>query len=201
MNVEPQDRGYAELHNGVFSRLLRFYRNVTGLSRSWTIPMARPVAGAIIKTLVFTLIVPGSVVVLVPWWILQGRGAVMFSGAGVASLVLIVIGGAIYFRCAWEFAYSGLGTPAPIDPPKVLIARGFNRFVRNPMYGGVTTIVVGEALLFHSRELLIYAACLWLAFHFFVILYEEPALTRKFGAAYDDYRRTVPRWLPRFRRT
>ena len=158
-----------------------------------------PVLAPILKTLLFTILVPGSVTVLVPYLLLPAHSRVNWDSLGYLGLTALVAGTAIYLRCAWEFAYRGFGTPAPLDPPKVLVSRGLNRFVRNPMYLGVLTIVLGEAALFRSRQLLIYAACLAVAFHLFVVFYEEPALKRQFGETYDEYQRIVPRWIPRFR--
>ena len=113
--------------------------------------------------------------------------------------MVIGAGTAIYLRCAWDFAYHGRGTPAPIDPPKILIFRGLHRFVRNPMYLGVLCVIFGQAELFRSVRILIYGVCLWLVFHLFVIVYEEPTLRKQFGASYEEYRRMVPRWIPKFR--
>jgi protein-S-isoprenylcysteine O-methyltransferase Ste14 len=112
-------------------------------------------------------------------------------------VLLIASGAAFYLWCAWEFAAAGLGTPAPIDPPKVLVARGLYRVVRNPMYVGVLLVLLGESLVFGSWALLRYAVLVWLCFHLFVVLYEEPALRRKFGASYEGYRKRVWRWTPR----
>jgi protein-S-isoprenylcysteine O-methyltransferase Ste14 len=154
--------------------------------------------GPILKTLLFTIVAPGSVTVLFPYWILGRRPNLVLHALGMFGIILVAVGAAIYLRCAWEFAYRGLGTPAPIDPPKVLVSRGLHRFVRNPMYVGVLTVVLGEAALFHSRDLLIYGAIVALAFHLFVVLYEEPTLRRQFGEAYEEYCRTVRRWMPRF---
>src|SRR5439155_13741458 len=95
-----------------------------------------------------------------------------------------------------RFAIQGRGTPAPTAPPTRLVVTGLYRFVRNPMYVGVLALVVGQALLFGSWPLLGYAAGLWLAFHLFVVLYEEPALRRRFGPTYVAYRGSVPRWIP-----
>ena len=94
---------------------------------------------------------------------------------------------------------TGRGTPAPIDPPKELVARGLYRYVRNPMYVGVMSILVGEALIFASRTLVWYAVTVFIGFNLFVLLYEEPTLRHKFGAAYERYCAAVPRWLPRLR--
>jgi protein-S-isoprenylcysteine O-methyltransferase Ste14 len=155
--------------------------------------------GPALKTLLFTILVPGSVTILVPHLILPPASRVSRDAWGYLGLAALVGGAAIYLRSAWMFAYRGVGTPAPVDPPKVLVDCGLNRFVRNPMYIGVLAIVLGEAAIFGSRQLLIYSASLALCFHLFVVFYEEPALKRQFGKTYDEYQRTVPRWIPRFR--
>ncbi len=92
----------------------------------------------------------------------------------------------------------GLGTPAPIAPTKFLVISGLHRYVRNPMYIGVALVILGQAALFRSPHLAEYAALMLLIAHTFVVLYEEPTLRRQFGASYEEYRRTVPRWIPRF---
>jgi len=112
----------------------------------------------------------------------------------------MLLGAAIYFRCAWDFAFAGRGTPAPIDPPKELVVKGLYRYTRNPMYIGVLTLLFGEAVFFASRQILIYAGVVFLIFHLFVMLYEEPALRRKFGDSYQRYCSAVPRWFPKIRR-
>lgn len=157
--------------------------------------MARIVA--ILKTAVFTIFVPGTVAGYVPYRLLGSRANPVLDALGVLGIMAIILGGMGYFICAWNFAYHGLGTPAPIDPPKTLIVRGLNRYVRNPMYVSVLLVIFGEAALFHALRLAEYAAWAWVFFHLFVILYEEPALKRKFGNSYDEYRNSVPRWIPR----
>lgn len=117
------------------------------------------------------------------------------------GLAAIGVGAALLFICIWEFARSGRGTLSPVDPPRELVVRGLYRYVRNPMYLSVTTIVLGEVLLTGSRALLIYWAIWFAAVNLFVIGYEEPALRRQFGEAYERYTREVRRWLPRFRAT
>ena len=96
-----------------------------------------------------------------------------------------------------RFALDGLGTPAPIAPPRHLVVRGAYRYVRNPMYVALLAIVFGQALLLGNVELIVYGAVFWVACHFFVVLYEERNLGGRFGAAYEKYRAAVPRWLPR----
>jgi protein-S-isoprenylcysteine O-methyltransferase Ste14 len=153
----------------------------------------------ILNTILFTIFVPGTVAVLIPRWILGGfaapaNGPVTWFGAAV-----LAIGAAIYFRCAWEFAVRGLGTPAPIAPAKFLVTTALHHYVRNPMYIGVALVIFGEAVVFRSLHVAEYAAIMLLVAHTFVVLYEEPALHRQFGASYDEYRRSVPRWIPKLR--
>jgi protein-S-isoprenylcysteine O-methyltransferase Ste14 len=107
-----------------------------------------------------------------------------------------LLGASIYLWCAWDFTFAGRGTPAPIDPPKELVVRGLYRYVRNPMYVGVVSILFGEALFFESRILFEYAVIVFIFFYLFVVLYEEPILMKKFGESYRNYCRVIPRWIP-----
>lgn len=111
----------------------------------------------------------------------------------------IALGALVYIRCAWDFTFTGKGTPAPWDPPQRFVSRSLYRIVRNPMYVGLVLILLGEAMAFHSLTLLVYAALLGTGFHLRVVWYEEPTLRKKFGTAYDHYCRVVPRWIPKFR--
>src|SRR5580700_10423619 len=156
--------------------------------------------GPLLKTLVFTVVVPGTVAVVIPRYLIGGFSVPAFGPLPAFGCLAIVLGACIYFRCAWEFAVRGLGTPAPIAPTKFLVVSGLHRYVRNPMYIGVWLVVLGEAALFHAPLLIAYAAFLCLPVYLFVIFYEEPTLHRQFGTSYDEYRRAVPRWIPRFRK-
>ena len=155
----------------------------------------------ILNTVIFTVLVPGTVAVYVPIILVGGfrtpaSGLLTWFGA-----VVTAIGAAIYFRCAWEFAVRGLGTPAPIAPTKFLVTTALHRHIRNPMYVGVALVILGQAVLFRSFHLVEYAAVMLLIAHLFVVFYEEPTLRRQFGESYEAYRRTVPRWIPRLRGT
>ena len=99
-----------------------------------------------------------------------------------------------------RFVRQGHGTPAPMAPPGRLVVSGPYRAVRNPAYLTALGVLLGEALLLGSRAVLVYAGAMAVAFHLFVVLYEEPALRRKFGAEYEAFCREVPRWIPRLRR-
>ena len=152
-----------------------------------------------IKTVLFTILVPGTAMVLVPYLLLAWDirmfsfeiGAVRFVG-----LLPILLGAVTYLWCAWDFTFTGRGTPAPIDPPKQLVVKGLYRYVRNPMYVGLTLILLGEAFLFESAVLILYAGFLLGCAHLFVVYYEEPTLRRLFGTSYESYCKTVPRWIP-----
>jgi protein-S-isoprenylcysteine O-methyltransferase Ste14 len=117
--------------------------------------------------------------------------------AQVAGLAVGAAGAAAALWCVLAFAVIGRGTPAPFDPPRRLVARGPNRFARNPMYLGAALALAGAALFFGSPALLGFTALFLACCHLFVVRYEEPTLRRLFGNDYDAYRRRVPRWIPR----
>jgi protein-S-isoprenylcysteine O-methyltransferase Ste14 len=154
--------------------------------------------GPLIKTVIFTVLVPCMVGGYIPYRLAVGGGERRDLGAlRYLGLIPVALGAAIYLWCAWDFAVVGRGTPAPVDPPKELIARGLYRWVRNPMYVGVLSATLGQALLFGAPIVVGYAALAFTLFHLFIVLYEEPTLAATFGEAYQRYRRTVPRWIPR----
>lgn len=155
---------------------------------------------AAFKTLIFTILVPGTVAVLLPYRLASSPaawGSLSLGSFRYFGLVLMAIGAMTYLWCAWDFAFAGKGTPAPIDPPKELVVRGLYKHVRNPMYIGVLSLVLGQAIWFEAVILLAYAGIVFLFFNAFVLFYEEPALRRKFGELYQRYCRIVPRWIPR----
>jgi protein-S-isoprenylcysteine O-methyltransferase Ste14 len=164
------------------------------------------------KTAIFTLLVPFSVGIWIPDRIHRtsaGYFAHTYSGPASASAFVnparfflayasLLLGAVFYMWCAWDFAVKGMGTPAPIDAPKHLVVNGLYRYVRNPMYVGVSCLVVSRALLFWSLPILFYLVLVVLLANLFVRGYEEPHLRNAFGEEYLNYCREVPRWLPRF---
>jgi protein-S-isoprenylcysteine O-methyltransferase Ste14 len=150
----------------------------------------------LLKNLLFTLLVPGTIGVYVP--LLLARGRPPATGAQfLLALALLALGGVIYAWCVWDFAVFGRGTPAPIDAPKKLVVRGLYRYTRNPIYVGVLTTLAGWAIMYGRPGLLIYLVCVGVGFHLFVVFYEERRLRQQFGDEYRDYCEKVGRWLPR----
>lgn len=154
-----------------------------------------------VKTLFLTLLVPGTACFFIPYLILKPTGMDMVSSPilRILGVLLMALGICGFSWVSQAFVRLGKGTPAPFDPPKEFVANGLYRFVRNPMYLGAVTVILGEAILFGSWRLFIYAAAVLATLHFFVILYEEPSLYRRFGEPYRQYTQTVPRWMPRFK--
>lgn len=152
------------------------------------------------EAIAFSVVVPGAMWYWVPrevlgLWPAQVRPA-SWSIWHSASLLLLAPGLAIYLRCLWEFAARGRGIPAPLDHPKTLVVSGLYQYVRNPMYLGGLLTLLGEASFFQSPGCVTYAIGWFVMVHFTVLFYEEPNLTRKFGASYLRYRSVVRRWIP-----
>jgi protein-S-isoprenylcysteine O-methyltransferase Ste14 len=154
-----------------------------------------------IRTLLFTVVVPGTVLAWAPWFLIAGPERVAAhwppattDAASVAQVAMIAFGTFTYLLCALRFAFEGQGTPDPLAPPKKLVTGGLYRFTRNPMYVGVVIALAGEAWWLASPAMAIYAAIVAIAFHLRVVIYEEPALRRLFGTDFDVYRARVKRW-------
>jgi protein-S-isoprenylcysteine O-methyltransferase Ste14 len=114
-----------------------------------------------------------------------------------AVVVVLGLGLAVW---TWQlFSTLGRGTLAPWDPTSKLVVRGPYRYVRNPMITGVATILAGEALFFRSWGIAIELGVFVIVNAIYFPFVEEPALRRRFGAEYEQYRAHVPRWLPRVR--
>ena len=152
-----------------------------------------------LKTLIFTILVPGTVLGIIPWLLLRWSGEAVMPALSIwlIGLLPLLIGVVLYFWCAGAFTFIGKGTPAPIDAPIFLVREGPYQWVRNPMYIAVLAVVIGEAILFHALVLVGFALLAWVMVHLFVVFYEEPTLRKAFGAEYDTFRTNVPRWIPR----
>jgi protein-S-isoprenylcysteine O-methyltransferase Ste14 len=156
---------------------------------------------AVLGTAVFLLLAPGFVVGFVPWWISRWHVHAPFLGFTpfrIIGALLIAAGIPVLLESFGRFALQGIGTPAPVFPTRRLVVKGFYRYVRNPMYIGVVSMLLGQALLLGDIRILAYAALGWLVTHLFVLTYEEPTLRKSFGAEYENFCAHVPRWIPRF---
>jgi protein-S-isoprenylcysteine O-methyltransferase Ste14 len=152
-----------------------------------------------LKSFLFLIVAPGMVAGYIPLGWLRYGTQIQTGFFSYVAFPLWLTGVAALLWCFWDFLVKGRGTPAPIDPPKELVISGLYKYVRNPMYVGVLLVIIGHFLWFGFWNLLIYAALVFIAFHSFVTYYEEPNLKNRFGGAYADYLKRVPRWIPRFR--
>jgi protein-S-isoprenylcysteine O-methyltransferase Ste14 len=116
----------------------------------------------------------------------------------VFGVVLVTAAIIALVECFARFAFVGRGVPVPVAPTETLVVSGLYRSCRNPMYVCVVGAIVGQAFILGSSALLLYAGVVWVIFHLFVLVYEEPTLARQFHN-YRDYKVHVPRWLPRLR--
>jgi protein-S-isoprenylcysteine O-methyltransferase Ste14 len=155
---------------------------------------------AAIGSSLFFAVAPGIVAGLIPWWLSRwSERDPMPYGAWlqVAGALLVLLGVPVLLHAFARFVVEGLGTPAPVAPTQHLVVGGLFRWVRNPMYLAVWSVIGGQALLFASAWTAVWLALVVAATMGFVRLYEEPTLRATFGQEYDDYMARVPRWLPR----
>jgi protein-S-isoprenylcysteine O-methyltransferase Ste14 len=156
---------------------------------------------ALLGSAIFLVIAPGTLAAYVPWTFTRWRLALPLFGffpLRVVGCLMIAAGLPVLLDSFARFAIQGLGTPAPVAPPQHLVVTGLYRYMRNPMYVAVVSLIFGQGLLFGSVSLLEYGLVVWLGFFAFVVLYEEPTLRGKFGKEYEDYCSRVRRWIPRF---
>jgi protein-S-isoprenylcysteine O-methyltransferase Ste14 len=157
------------------------------------VTQARAAAGS----LVFLLVAPGVVAGLVPWLLTGWDSTGPPLALRVAGGVLIAAGVAVLLSAFARFVIEGIGTPAPVAPTEHLVVGGLYRHLRNPMYVAVAATIVGQAALLGRPALLLYALAFMAVVAAFVYGYEQPVLSERFGAEYEDYRRNVPAWWPR----
>jgi len=156
----------------------------------------------LVGSLVFFVLVPGTVAGWGPYWLTGWRMQPPLLGMAslrIVGALLVIVGLASLVESILRFAIVGLGTPAPIAPPTRLVVSGQYRHVRNPMYLAVLATLVGQSLVLGSVVVLQYAVVLWSIVHAWVLFYEEPRLSAQFGEPYLRYRQNVRRWWPSVR--
>ncbi len=137
---------------------------------------------AILGSALFFAVAPSTVAGLVPWWITRWEFRPPFfdlDATRAVGILLIVAGLPGLVDSFARFALQGLGTPAPIAPTQNLVVTGLYRYVRNPIYVALVAVILGQAALFGDQRLLAYGVLVWLAFHAFVVGYEEPVLVQQ----------------------
>jgi protein-S-isoprenylcysteine O-methyltransferase Ste14 len=155
-------------------------------------------ARAALGSIVFLFAAPGIFGVVVPWWLAGWEVNDDFPlPLRVTGALLALAGAAFVVATFARFVIEGVGTPAPVAPTEHLVVGGVYRYVRNPMYIAVLSVIAGQALFIGKPAILLYGALFWAVVASFVRFYEEPALTRQFGEEYEAYRRAVPAWIPR----
>lgn len=157
---------------------------------------------ALVRSAVVATLFIGFTAVWLPWTLGVYRRELDFGAAGgwhLLGWLLMVVGFGLALWCVWEFAWTGRGTPAPFDPPRVLVVKGLYRYVRNPMYVGTALGMVGLWMLIGqaNRAALWYAVGIIVACNTFILVYEEPVLRSMFGRDYEEYCRKVGRWWPK----
>jgi protein-S-isoprenylcysteine O-methyltransferase Ste14 len=153
-----------------------------------------------LKTILFMIFVPGVLMVAFPLHLMATSPALFSFGLfRWFALPLWAAGAAVIVWCAWAFTVHGHGTPSPTDPPRELVVSGLYRSVRNPIYLGAVMLLLGHVLWHPSRPILWMPFIVAVSAHLFVTLYEEPHLRKTFGAAYQEYCRQVPRWIPKLK--
>lgn len=154
----------------------------------------------------FSLILPVTITILIPLFIifsfnnhLIALNSVLSAVMLILGILLIILGSLFVIYTNKSFFKLGRGTLAPWDPPKKLVVSDLYRYVRNPMISGVLMIVLGEALIFSSLELFVLFILFFIVNHIYFVYSEEPGLIKRFGDDYIEYKKNVPRWIPRLK--
>lgn len=139
---------------------------------------------------------PITILIVIPWLIekdfrLSGIGRTISGSLFICfGLLLMILTIQLFYRI-------GKGTLAPWDPTRKLVTSSLYRYVRNPMIQGVLFVLIGEAMFFASSNIGIEALLFFVINTVYFILFEEPGLVRRFGDEYIEYKKHVPRWIPR----
>jgi protein-S-isoprenylcysteine O-methyltransferase Ste14 len=143
-----------------------------------------------------SFLLPITVLIFVPWCIEKNLSIHPVS-TFIIGLIIILAGLSMLIHAVSIIIKIGKGTLAPWLPARKLVVTGMYRYVRNPMIIGVLIALAGESIALMSLKIFIWAVIFFTLNHLFFIIYEEPTLKKKFGDEYHEYKRNVPRWLPR----
>lgn len=126
---------------------------------------------------------------LAPLRLPLGAAARIGVATAAAALGIAAIGNAIGL-----FRRSGQD-PKPWEPTPEILTTGVYRYTRNPMYVGMALLQSGIGVGLANGWIVLFVPVAMGLVYWTAIRHEEAYLTRKFGAVYEDYRRTVRRWL------
>ena len=152
-----------------------------------------------LRNLFFTILQPGIVAILIPFWLSGKSIKTIFEQDFVwhhyLGLIIFAVGFVVMLICVINFGMRGKGTLSPADPTKKLVISGLYKYSRNPMYIGVMLMLVGHSIFFRSYVLGTYALFIFIAFNLFIVFFEEPRLQEDFGNEYSEYVNKVGRWF------
>ena len=152
-----------------------------------------------IRNLIFTILQPGIVVGFIPYLISKEKISKVFKNVfefnNYVGFLVFIVGILVVFYCIYDFAKRGKGTLSPADKTKELVISRLYTYSRNPMYVGIILVLIGEVIFLNSIKLLVYTIIVFIGFHLFVILVEEPRLKKDFKEKYKKYSSTVGRWF------
>lgn len=154
-------------------------------------------AASLITHLRDILLLPFTVTVVVPYLIYDKTSAsIPAFYFKLAGSVVGIVGLFLFLYTVLLFRTIGKGTLAPWSKKQKLVVEGPYRYCRNPMISGVLFILIGEGLWFLSNTILLWALTFFVINTVYFLIAEEPALERRFGDEYRQYRSQVPRWIP-----
>jgi protein-S-isoprenylcysteine O-methyltransferase Ste14 len=145
-----------------------------------------------------SFILPVTVLIIVPS-IIEKNIYMNFNVITIIGFATMLLGLMLMFLTIRMFIRIGKGTLAPWDPTRKLVTKSLYAHMRNPMITGVNIVLIGEAITFRSYNILIWAGCFFILNTVYFTLSEEPGLKKRFGDDYEEYKRNVPRWIPRIR--
>ena len=185
-------------HIGFLTLEMSWDRSDGVVSTKAKVTIVRHVVAVAVLPFVAAVVIPASLAWRegITLHVARGPIALLVQGAGAG---LFLCGLALFLGSLRRFATEGEGTLAPWDPPRQLVVSGLYRHVRNPMISGVLFVLLGEALLLRSRAHLVWTLLFFVLNAIYIPSVEEPQLARRFGEDYREYRRHVPRLIPRLR--
>lgn len=101
----------------------------------------------------------------------------------------------IFFLALRAFRRAPTNIP-PSMPALALVTDGIYGYCRNPMYIALGLLLLAIGLLRPSDWMFPALVLFGLLIHYGVVLREEKYLRAKFGQAYEDYMKRVPRYVP-----